>query len=199
MTLNDRLEWLLLGIVIGYVVSRLGEMVKYLREIKEKVDDVDKRVHSKQNEAGFMRRPLVADLCMIIALALTVWAAVISGRSAAKVQDNQDDTLRTTYCTQQFLSKTIAGLNQRTKYTQDRADANVELQKAQARFIGILLIQPPKTEEEQKRSLVNYFATLNNFIHASEQAATDVKTNPFPTNRGLAKCLRKTSATSTQK
>lgn len=186
MGLDDRLGWLLLGCIIGFA---LGYIVRYLQEIKEELDEVDRVVKKNHNEDGFVRNPIVMDIALLFVVVLTVYAAFSSQQASNDVQASQDRIARITFCNQQYLSKTIQALNERTTYTQDQARANVDLQRAQGRFIGILLKNPPVADREVKDALTNYFTALTTFVTVNSKADAKVDTYPYPTNDELQNCL----------
>lgn len=187
MELTERAIYMLIGGAMGFVA---GYIVRYLREIKEKVDKVGEIVErDNRDERGFVRFPIIADIALLAVVVLTVWAAFSSQRASNDVQNTQDRITRITYCNQQFLSKTIKALNERTTYSRDQAAANVELQKAQAEFIRLILHKPPYTAERRERALQEYFQALTSFVMLNAQTEIKADTYPYPTNEELADCL----------
>lgn len=143
----------------------------------------------KSDERGIMRYPLVQDIALLLVIALTVWAAVSSQYATNDVQNTQRRLDRVSTCNQEYLSKTIGALNQRTSYFQAQSDANVRLQKAQSSYIDIFFQQPPPGTPAAVNALRKYFDALTKFLRVSEQSARKAKENPFPTNRDLNTCL----------
>ena len=72
MDFDERLGWLVLGGLIGFT---LGYVVRYLQEIKEELDVVEKAVTHSKNEDGFARKPLILDIVLLAVVAMTVWAS----------------------------------------------------------------------------------------------------------------------------
>jgi len=192
MAFDDRLLLFLFGCIIGFI---LGYIVRSLRAIKEELDEVDEIVKEKfpnhtRNEDGIVRHPLVMDLALLLVIVLTVWASFASQKASNDVQETQDQQTRSTLCVQQYLSKTISALNERTTYTQEQAEKNVELQKAQAKFLGLLLHKPPYSEKRRTEAVDRYVDTLTDFVEVSGKASDKVDANPYPTNEELRDCLR---------
>lgn len=95
MDLWERMLWLAIGCFIGFV---LGYIVRSLHDIKEKVEHVEETVlevdqkNSKwdQNDKGFMRHPLAADIAMILVLGVTIFAAFSTSKVNAELQRTID-------------------------------------------------------------------------------------------------------------
>jgi len=198
MTWTERVSWLMLGCFIGF---SLGYIVRSLREIKEEVDEIDgivkeKRRHRRADDAGFSRYPLMWDVVLLVVVVLTAWGAFASVQASNKTEDTQEELQATqkqvavvTSCNQEFLSKTIRALNYRTESTQARAEANVELQKAQADFFALLLRKPPESETTRTQAGREYLTSLQNFVEVSEKTDISVEKFPYPTNEELSECL----------
>jgi hypothetical protein len=186
MGLGDRLGWLLLGCLIGFV---LGYIVRYLHEIKEELDEVDHVVRKSHNEDGFVRNPIVLDVTLLLVVALTVWAAFASQKASNEVQQSQKTISRITFCNEQYLSKTIEALNERTTYSQEQANSNVALQRAQARFLTVVLTDPPVSKVQSKAALGQYFDALTKFVTVNGKADQKIENYPYPTNTELEDCL----------
>lgn len=200
MELYEKFGYFVLGMVIGYI---LGRLVRTVHEIKEELDEVDDIVKKRaRDESGFMRFPIVADIALVVVIAVTVWAAVATGHTNYTLKETQDDLevaqsqLKSAQadiselgeCNQKFLGVVIRTLNARTISVQERADANAALQKAQAKFIRIILTQPPVTDDEARAALERYSELLNEFVAASEEAKSNSEEFPYPTDEELAKC-----------
>lgn len=93
MEFADRLGWWLFGCAVGFI---LGYIVRYLREIKEEVHEVDELVKKIDKEGGFVRYPYVADVMLIVVVLVTVWAAFLSQKASNDVRENyeQDQVAR---------------------------------------------------------------------------------------------------------
>lgn len=190
MSFDDRLEWLLVGCVIGFI---LGYIVRSLREIKEELDEVEKdmKTNRARDDRGFVRNAIVLDVCLVMVIALTVWASFSSQLASNGVKETQQRIARVSYCNQEFQKKTLTALNERTEYTQSQTEQNIALQKAQAAFVSVLLKKPPATEVKRVEALNTYFNALSSFVVVNERAKQKVKNNPFPTTDEFADCLSK--------
>ena len=187
----ERLEWLLLGCMIGFI---LGYIVRTLRDIKEELDEVDDMIKEdhgieRNSERGALHAPTAAGVMLIVVVLITVWAAFASQKASNDVKATQDQLARVTQCNKDYLSKTINTINSRTRYAQRQAIANVELQKSQSRFVALLLKQPPPSERQAHDAFVEYLNDLNTFINTSSDQANVVVKNPYPTVDDLDSCI----------
>jgi len=186
----ERLEWLILGCLIGFV---LGYIVRTLRDIKEELDEVDEIVkqdhHIENKERGSIHAPTMAGAMLIVVVLITVWAAFASQKASNEVKATQDQLARVTSCNKDYLSKTISTINARTRYSQRQAISNVQLQKSQARFIGLLLHDPPPDESTSRAAFLEYFNDLQAFLNTSTDTANVVEQNPYPTSAELDACI----------
>lgn len=192
MDWTERLEWLILGCIIGFI---LGYIVRTLREIKEELDEVDEIVKNDRNisgsERGALHGPTAAGVMLLIVVALSVWASFSSQKASNDVQSTQDQLAQVTSCNKDYLSRTISVINARTRYAQRQAVANVELQKSQARFVALLLKEPPPDEATSVAAFHEYLNDLNTFINTSSDQANTVEDHPYPTAEELEACVNK--------
>lgn len=198
MSLDERIGWILLGMAIGYIL-------RTLQEVKKEVQEVDETLKRDKNEKGFMRNPIIADFAILIALGLCVFAAVSTQitnnrleATVAQLEDNQkndrstrDDLAQITVCTQDFLSKTIVALNERTEYTQNQTNSNVELQRAQYKFLQSVLVGEPSDPRETREALSLYISKLENFNVVSSKNREKTQEYAYPTKEELNECLSK--------
>lgn len=186
--LLDRLIWLSLGMVLGFV---LGLIVATLRELKEEVSAIDEIVRTEhgRNETGFMRYPVIADFMLIVVLVIVVAGAFSAQNASNKTDQNQAEISKITDCNQEFLTGTIEALNERTTYTQVQATRNIELQEAQSRFLAILLDQPPPSDRQVRDSLSTYFNALNDFVDINAKTRMKADEFPYPTTQDYESCI----------
>ena len=200
----DRIGWLLLGCAIGFV---LGWIVRGLRDIKEELDELDKHVHFRDpnnnpDETGAMKLPKGKDIALMLVVALTFYAALMSQIASNKSSDTADKMLDTQQaiinlqseqkqnldCTTQVLFDAIRALNERTEYTSKQAQANVALVKAQLDLL--LRGQDPNLTDAESQALLNvYISKVQEFIELSAQTASQQVEFPYPTVQDLSKCL----------
>lgn len=193
MGLLERVIFLCIGGVIGLIV---GYIVGRLHEIEKRLDEVLKLEH-KRDEGGFAK-PSFLNVAVALVVALTAWAAFASQKAANDSDDSQKKSDNTqsqvvalALCNQEFLSKTITALNQRTEFSSSQAAANVDLQKSQAAFFSLLLGKPPATEAVRVKAAESYLDDLTNFVQISEKQKGAIVNNPYPTNEELSSCLMK--------
>lgn len=203
MDLADRAMMLviggLIGFVFGYIVARLRVIKDELDEVKEELDEVVETTHDHprpeetrgRSERGSMKRPTVPGVALLIVVLLTAWAAFTSQRATHETQETQEQVVKLAVCNQEFLGKTILALNERTTYSGDATEANVDLQKSQAAFFAVYLGPPPSTAAARREAASDYLKDLTAFISISEKSKLKVENNPYPTNVELAECLSK--------
>lgn len=196
MGFEERLGWMLLGCGIGFV---LGYLVRTVRDLKGELDEVDGLVkrklgdratdHAEPTDAGLVRYPLLLDVALVFVLALCVWASFASQKASNDAEEVQKAQGVFVSCNTEYLSKTIRALNERTTYATEQARSNIELQRAQAEFVSVLLKDPPVPINARREALERYFDALNNFIAITSKVADKAETNPYPTNEDLRECL----------
>lgn len=194
MSLDDRLVYFVLGCILGYVLASIRHIKKELHEVDEIVkknhpQDDPPKLSRRRDESGFMRHPVARDIAIVLTVLLTAFAAFASQKAANDSKNAQDRLDNITTCNKEYLQKTIVALNERTMYTKEQSDANVELQKAQAQFLSIILHEPPFSDQRQTDAFKAYFVSLNDFLTVSEKTSQKVAENPFPTDEELAACL----------
>lgn len=211
MGILEILMWLSLGcfigFLLGYYTASLRRITESVQEIKEEVDEIDEYVQAQKKiekkkrqkarhrkrpqdgEDGFVRNPIVMDVALIIVVALTVWASFASQRASNELERTQDQLARISICNQQFLSRALNALTERSDYVNRQADANVSLQRAQGEFLSLLLKEPPPGDQERGAALRKYVIALGQFYKASAQTDAKVERTPYPTNQELSQCL----------
>lgn len=186
MDLMDRLIWMSFGMIIGFA---LGHIVASLRAIKEEVDEIDTIVKNERNDSGFMRFPLLADIALIVVLAIVVWGSFMAQKASNEVEETQRAIARNSECTQLFLEDVLEALNERTTYTRERTDLNVDLQQDQALFLSTLLREPPPSNDVARESLRAYFKNLSRYIAVNAKAEAKAEKYPYPTVDDYDSCL----------
>ena len=145
----------------------------------------------------------LGNVTLIIVLVITVYAAIqsqiASNNSKTAIESNRVaiETLKQTqvahnrivFCLEQYTTKTLAALNGRTTYTKEQANRNVSLQESQARFLKLLLHQPPFSEARQSQAAQDYVTDLQQFVGVNEKAQEKIQQNPFPQSDALKTCL----------
>jgi hypothetical protein len=178
VTFDERLGYLLLGCAIGYVLRIL--QVWFVSKMK---------TGRHRDERGFMRRPLIADVAIVLVVLLTAFAAFKSQKASNDVTSTQDKVERVSTCNQLFLTDTIEALNERTQFTRELTAANSDLQKAQADFLNVAGKNPPPSDAEAEDAFDTYLEALNQFNRLSDKTVDKVGAFPFPSTEALVSCL----------
>lgn len=192
MTFDERVTWFLLGVIVGWMIGKLKEIRRGEIEIREKLEEVDRHVKKQKrqrDESGIVRYPLAADVLLFVVIVMTAWAAFATARTNAELERQSQRSDEITACVQQYLYKTIEALNERTTYTQDTVDSNVDLQEGLAEFIDILLFQPPKTPQERYAALQKFDRKLAAYVATANKQRGKTLAYPYPTEEELSACL----------
>ena len=212
MDFDDRLVLFILGCLIGSVV---GYIVRLLQETREKIEVVDEHVqdthHDPYNERGFITPAFFKKNWLVLALvAVAVWAAFSTQSVNNNFANTQDDLVSTqadlktaqadlkstqdrlehvVSCTSFILTKAITALNERTTYSGAQADANIDLQKAQAEMLDILTHEPPYSDAEKEAALQAYLDAQDRFFELAKKSGVKVDENDYPTKEEFETCL----------
>jgi len=212
MGLDDRLTYFILGCGIGILI---GYAVRSLRDIDEKVTEMDELVKRDHDEAGFLRLPTWLEIKFWIlgrwdwfrgvrlkswTLALVVFICVFASFQTQHVNNDlrandagdkrqQDQIERISECNSDFLGKTISALNERTTYSKEQAQANIDLQIGFQTFLRVLTLQPPPTTKQSTAAFVKYFEKLNAFVDLAKKSQNKVELNPYPTLDEFSDCV----------
>lgn len=212
MAFDDRLQSLLLGVAIGFVLGYLVRLVqgiqKGVADVKEELDEVDeivKRIDHdtsesshinsdevepiRQNEKGFMTTRWGANIAAILVVGLAFYASIVSQNASNDVQDSQDRSSQVVTCNKKVLSEVLIALDERSTYTSELAAANIDLQQAQYDFFTLLAHKPPYSEERRMRAFLVYVDAQRVFLDLAEKSRAKVETHPFPTIEDFSTCL----------
>jgi hypothetical protein len=210
MSMSERILFLALGCFLGFV---LGYIVRALRGIEYKLDRVERletmrelrelKERAIRNDDGIVTNRVLWNSALLIVVIMSVWASITSQIASNHVRDNSNAVKKAadqvkvvqkqqslvTSCNAEFLSKTLDALNERTTYTRQQADNNVDLVQKQAEFFGIFLrkVQPPQSEV--LKLFRAYVDALNQFVDTSHKAKQKALEHPFPTVEQLENCL----------
>ena len=196
MELTERVLLFATGAFVGFI---FGWMVASIRDIKEELDRVDTATTGEDHtivKKNRFRRLSITNLSLIVVVALVAYAAFVSGQAANKseealkhVENDQEVIQRITYCNQYFLIETISDLNARTTFAIDQAEANIKLQRAQSRYLEVLLTRPPLPEANLFDALETYFSVLSDFVRLARLTTMRAEENPFATEEEVASCF----------
>lgn len=211
MAFDDRLLFLLLGVVIGFVFGYLTRLMQGMKEIKEELDEVDeivkenlgshhdddyKGAHMKpfrQNEKGFMKLSSrqVANVAVLLLVGLAFYASVVSQKASNDATDSQERMEQIVSCNRTTMTAVLESLNERSTYTVEMARANIDLQTSQSKFFAVLLHEPPYSEARRARAVQEYYADLQTFLTLAEKNQGQLAQNQFPTIEEFEDCLQK--------
>lgn len=177
MTLSDRLEWLLVGCAIGFVLGYFTRDLREYRGEKKLTQEEREEIWSNKGEDGFMRFPVVHDVAILVALGLTLWASF----AAAHLNN---ELKQVTSCNATFLKANLTTENTRTDYLKEQIDANTQLQKAQSSFLRTVYSNT-STDEELVKAGHDYLNKLDDFVEISDSAK---QLDPYPTVDQLQAC-----------
>lgn len=198
MAFDERLQFLLLGMVIGFV---LGYLVRLVREIKEELDEVKSEIENEviphtRSEDGFMRVPWIANVAVLLTVGLTVWASIVSQKASNDAEDGQDriDVAVAkldiaTDCNISITSEALRALNERSKSNVHSQAALVDVQVDFSKFFNLILHQPPFSDQKQLDAAHEYQSSLNNFVEKATRTKKKVEDNPIPTPQDLRDCI----------
>lgn len=181
MDLMDRLIWMSFGMIIGFA---LGHIVANVRAIKEEVDEIETVVKRKRSDSGFMRFPILADIALILVIGVVVWGTFMAQKASNEVE-------RASACNQEFLGQLLEAVNERTEYSREQTNLNVELQSDQATYLAVLLREPPPSIDDSRNSLREYFKKLSTYISVNEKAQSKADRYPYPTVEDYDACINK--------
>jgi hypothetical protein len=161
MAFDERMQFLLLGMAIGFVLGYLVRLIKDIKdeldEVKEEIEEVLPKTHQPRDEKGFMRFPLVADIALLLVVGLAFFAAVASQKAS-------NDLSHTVQCNQSYL-------------------------RAQADFLSVILQDdPPATPRQQRVALQKYYTLLSQYAH-SDNLPTDAASK-YPLNPQFKNCTQ---------
>ena len=195
MDFDDRLFYILIGGFIGFVA---GYVVRTLQDIRDEMNTLNREVRDPSLKGdvddGFLRYPIFANTLLFIVLAMTAFAAFASQKAANDVEAAQAKIENVTQCNHDILTETILALNERTTYTRNQSDANVDLQKAQADMLRVLLREPPRPELEQDEAAQAYFQALVKFLETVDDAEITSESTDYPTVGDLQSCSEEEEA-----
>lgn len=179
---------LCVGFVLGYVAGRLQNDHRENKETE---------VARKWNEYGIFKHRLASNVAAALVVLITAFAAFSSqvasnnaNEAVAEVKHQTSIRNAETQCISTIVFATIQALNERTTYTIAQAEANVDLQRAQAELLSFFLNSAPDTPEEAGRAAVaRYFAALQKFTDLAAQTANKAEQYEYPTEEEFLDCL----------
>lgn len=214
MAFDDRLQFLLLGVAIGFVLGYTFRLLQNILEkldkteikvdrVKEELDEVDEIVKGKlvtrdRGEGGFMSSRVRANIAMGVVVGLTLWASIVSQRASHNAIESQEKYDKVVSCLTFTLNNVLLNLNERSTYSEDMATANIDLQRAQDAFFAALLHEPPYTEDRRSRAARAYADALQAFLIVAQKNKAKLKNYEIPTIKDFSACLGDTEGSSNE-
>jgi hypothetical protein len=90
MTFDERLTWLLIGMVIGGV---LGYFAHALRDIRSTVHHLDDQTRPQKDESGLVRKPLLLDFVLLAVVIMVAYASIQSQRASNELERRGQEDL----------------------------------------------------------------------------------------------------------
>lgn len=157
MEFSERLLYLLIGGFFGFI---LGYIVRFLQVIKEELDEVDQHVKEIRGEEGFMRRPLIADIVVLLLVIITAGAAIQAGRVNARLSN-------TVECIVEYNNHQSQAVASRDRAHEDETEAEIKLWTEYAELYALAKSDPSKIPQAQEK--------LNRAIGAHRKALIELQ------------------------
>lgn len=192
MTIDERFGWLLIGCMIGLL---LGYSVRILEDVADNskfwMNGPERFTSRHSDQRGVMHTRLYGNVALLLVVAITVWAAVVSQRASDDVREVQDRMGQILECNQNVFARALDVLNDRTTYSTDQLDANLDLQIAQSNMIEAILLEDPPTAGTYERESELYLEKLLVFIGATQKSKTTRDTKPYPKAEDIERCVER--------
>ena len=188
MSAHMKLFWLVIGMAIG---GGVGYLVRERQERTTRGGHLSHSATKKDRKINFQ------SVAMLVVVVLVVLAAFRSQRSANKANDaqkkiatSQDQVTDVASCSQTFLTITIAALNDRTTFSSQQAQAQVDIQVANEAYLQARQEVPPVSDAALSMVRMNYINVVQHYIMVQQQNATTIKNHPYPTVDDFMNCLK---------
>lgn len=208
-----RLLFLTIGLVIGWALGMLHTMVRYSKRTRDNTEYCRAVIEGRANPA-VLKHPPVEPLSMnpfakspdplkdernrdergatnmtsvaaILALGVVLLSLFFSISASNDLANSAKQRDSENACTSQVLFDTVAAINERTSNSSATADANLELQQAQLKFLTAL----SSTKPGDTLPVEGYVRALTNFIEVTGNQKATASANPYPTQQTYADCL----------
>lgn len=215
MDLDERVFYLILGLVIGFFIGRITKSLKHIDETVSEVDEIIKRDHEEHShrydEDGYFKPPSLTQmtsqitshgLILFFVVGIVAYSAIVSQISSNTVQDQADansENTRTigaiTNCTAKNLGDTLDAINSRTIYSESVGQASLVQLDAQKKLIVSALEDPPLETNRVTRSLSIYLDSVNELSRLQTKTLGAQQINPYPTVEDFQRCLTREMST----
>lgn len=190
MTIDERIGWLLVGCMVGFI---LGYCVRILENVSEHDRirlNTQQRVNARlEDERGVLHTRLYGNIALLMVVAITIWAAVVSQQASNDVRELQKRNAQIILCNQNVVIEALDVLNERTMFTSNHWEANLELQVAHSNMLEIVLREQPLSPGTYTRESKLYLEKLTTFIDTTEKANANRATKPYPSADDIKLCV----------
>lgn len=197
MAFDDRLQHILLGLAIGFVLGYLTRLAQNIldgvKDVKEELDEVDeivKRINHDTNEDGFMTTRWGVNIAAILVVGLAFYASFVSQKASHETEAVTQRVETVSFCNLKVTTLALNALNERSTYSKQQVKANIRLQTDFSTFFNLILHQPPYSSEKQRKAAETYQKSLERFLIVSKKSKDKVVNNPFPIAEDLRKCIQ---------
>lgn len=185
-------SWLAVGLFLGYIAGRLHNDQ---RMIKEYV--MERKTKPVKDERGISTHRISADIAAAVIVVITAIAAFQSNQASndgnaaiEQIQTQNEVRARENRCISSVWFATVQALNERTTYSGAQAQANRDLQEAQAELLAFFLNRSDSTEEEARAKIQDYFGALRAFLDLANKTLGQQTKFDYPTEDEFVACLR---------
>ena len=184
MGVDDRIGFFILGCFLGFV---MGYVVRHLREIRNRLDEVDIVVKPK-NEDGFLETRFGTNIVMVMVLLMTAGAAFFSQRASDRVEDTQSQVSQTLACHQDVFESFIEFVGKRTELQVAQGKNASETSRKQLGYWNEAF-KEPVNYDVAVRKLKDYLASLEQDVQLSSELANYTVNSEFYKDPGIDKCV----------
>lgn len=180
MSLDERIGWLLLGCLIGFILGLI---------VPPSIWGCDSKSGTKRGFFNKVDHP-ISTVVMGILVILTAVASFQSQRATNALKEAQSDLETISNCNKDVLFNALSSLNERSTYNRASADANASMQRAQLDLLTVMVEKPPASMQREQEALNKYWHALNKTIDAQNELNISTSANPYPTEADLTRCLK---------
>lgn len=216
-TFWDRAFFFALGIVLGFILGLVTFAWKEARKARDeaaqvhqeivrldqKVTDLVEHEDHTRNEDGLLHTRVWGNVALVIVVLISLYAAFSSQAASHHtnnlaeytnqlVKDNIEQTneiQRTQDCTESTVNEALQIIAKRTRLNGKSSLANLNLQKAQAKFLGVS--STTSNQAEVMKAFEGYVDALSHFVDVATKVSLKGQDYPYPKAEEYRHCLEK--------